>query len=118
MFEELLSNAFKRMDGAILCAVIDEEGIPVASYPRENENSEASELILQVLNELKQTINLISENNFGNTQEILIKTDRYILIIKPLKENYFLVSVLSTDAISGKARYILKIIEDDIKSQL
>jgi predicted regulator of Ras-like GTPase activity (Roadblock/LC7/MglB family) len=118
MFEDTLSNAFKRMDGAILCAVIDEEGIPVASYPHESESSEASELVLQVLNELKQTINLIKENNFGNTEEILIKTDRYILLIKPLNANYFLVSVLKTDAISGKARYILKVIEDDIKSQL
>jgi len=118
MFEDILTNAFKRMDGAILCAVIDEEGLPVASYPLENENSEASELILQILNELKQTISLIKENNFGNTEEITIKTDKYILIIKPLTESYFLASVLSTDAISGKARYVLRIIEDDIKSQL
>ncbi len=118
MFEDILSNAFRRIDGAILCAVIDEEGIPVASYPQENENPEATELILQVLNELKQTINLLRENNFGTTEEISIKTSRYILLIKPLNESYFLVSVLTTDAISGKARYILRVIEDDIKTQL
>ncbi|MCX7957918.1 MAG: hypothetical protein N3B13_02635, partial [Deltaproteobacteria bacterium] len=98
--------------------VIDEEGIPVASYPQENENTEATELILQVLNELKQTISLLKENNFGQTEEISIRTNRYILLIKPLNESYFLVSVLTTDAISGKARYVLRIIEDEIKAQL
>lgn len=118
MFEDILSNAFKRIDGAILCAVIDDEGIPIASYPSESNNSEASELVLQILNELKQTIYLIKENGFGITEEISIKTDKYILIIKPVKENYFLTSVLSTNAISGKARYVLRIIEDDIKNQL
>jgi len=118
MFEDILSNAFKKMDGAIFCAVIDEEGLPVASYPQQNESSEASELILQILNELKQTINLIRDNNFGKTEEITIRTDKYILIIKPLTESYFLTSVLNPQAISGKARYILRIIEDDIKSQL
>ncbi|MCX7943117.1 MAG: hypothetical protein N2746_01225 [Deltaproteobacteria bacterium] len=118
MFEEILSNAYRRIDGAIICAVIDEEGIPIALYPKENENAEATELILQVLNELKQTIILIKENNFGNTEEITIRTTKYILLIKPLNDNYFLVSVLSTNSISGKARYVLKIIEDDIKAQL
>ncbi len=118
MFEEVLSSAFKRMEGAILCVVLDDEGFPLASYPQENENPEALELILQILNELKQTISLISDNNFGKTVDISIKTDRFILIIKPLSQNYFLASVLKTDAISGKARYILRVIEDDIKAQL
>lgn len=118
MFEEILSGAFKRMDRAVLCALIDEEGIPVASYPAGSENTEASELILQVLNELKETISLLRENNFGETREISINTDRYILLIKPLKGSYFLASVLNTDAITGKARYILRIIEDDIKAEL
>lgn len=118
MFEDVLQKTFNRMDGAILCAVIDEEGIPIASFPQENENSEAGELVLQVLNELKQTITLITENNFGITEEITIKTNRYMVIIKPLKEIYFLVSVLTTDAIGGKARYLLKIIENDILAQL
>ncbi len=118
MFEDILKKTFDKMDGAILCAVIDEEGIPIASFPKENESSEAGELVLQILNELKQTISLIRENGFGTTDEITIKTDKFILIIKPIKDNYFLASVLSADAIGGKARYLLKVIEDDIRAQL
>ncbi len=107
MFTERLQKVAERIDGALALALIAKDGISVESYTKEES------LDLELLSaELMSQVRAVSQNHqelsVGEVQHFSVTTDRYILMIGALTEDYFLLLVLGADGSAGRARFELR----------
>ena len=57
-----------------------------------------------VLKEIRKTAEILS---LGEMEEISIRTDRFILVIRVLSSEYFVAMIINRDGNFGKARYLM-----------
>ncbi|MEM7583921.1 MAG: hypothetical protein AAF560_11110 [Acidobacteriota bacterium] len=107
MFAERLQKVADRIDGSLALSLIARDGIAVESYTRQDS------LDLELLSaELMSQVRAVSQNHqelsVGEVQHFSVITDRYILMIGALTEDYFLLLVLASGANAGRARFELR----------
>lgn len=107
MFADRLQQVTDRIDGAMALSLIAKDGIAVETYAKED----ALDLELLAA-ELMSQVRAVSQNHqelsVGQVKNFSVTTDRYILMIGALTEDYFLLLVLRAGANSGRARFELR----------
>lgn len=118
MFNEKLMDLIKNVDGSIGAILIGVDGITVSKYSTEEEYFDIEAVGIEfsvVFNDIK---NVVASINGGKSDEIVIKSEKYTIIIKTITEEYFLALVLKPNAITGKGKFWLKILSPDINKEL
>jgi predicted regulator of Ras-like GTPase activity (Roadblock/LC7/MglB family) len=107
MFRERLQNVADRIDGTLALSLIAKDGIPVETLA--NDDSLDIELLAA---ELMSQVRAVSQNHqelsVGEVKNFSVTTDRFVLMIGALTEDYYLLLVLHAGAGCGRARFELR----------
>ena len=107
MFVERLQQVADRIDGALALSLIAKDGIPVETYTRE-ESLDLELLAAELMSQVRAVSQNHQELSVGHVKHFSVTTDRFILMVGALTEEYFLLLVLGTGASSGRARFELR----------
>ena len=107
MFRERLQRVADRIDGALALSLIAKDGIPVETFTKE-ESLDLELLAAELMSQVRAVAQNHQELSVGEVLHFSVTTDRYILMIGALTEDYFLLLVLRADASSGLARFELR----------
>ncbi len=106
MFVERLRQVQNRIDGALTLAIVAQDGMPVESVSDQ-------EVDLEVLSaELMTQVRTISQNHqelaVGDVRHFSVTTDRMILMVTGITDEYYLLLVLAAGSNAGRARFELR----------
>ncbi len=112
-FATLLKNIVDPCPGAIGCALLGSDGIPIeqamASTPAartfEDEFAAAGVEFGRILDDTRKASDTLGG---GALRETVVSLSRFVLIFHIVDEEYFLVMALLPDGNLGKARYLLR----------
>lgn len=109
-FNERLRSIVHAVDGAIAASIMGIDGIPVDAYERRGDDSiELEPLLIEYSALIMQVQNSAQMFAAGQLEELSIKSERLVTIIRPVNREYFIALALSSDANFGKGRYLLRI---------
>ena len=107
MFTERLQEVADRIDGSLALSLIAKDGIPVETFTRE-ESLDLELLAAELMSQVRAVTQNHQELSVGRVQQFSVTTDRYVLMIGALTEEYYLLLVLAAGASSGRARFELR----------
>jgi predicted regulator of Ras-like GTPase activity (Roadblock/LC7/MglB family) len=107
MFVDRLNEIKRRIEGTVALALVARDGMQVESI------SSNSDIDLEVLSaELMTQVRAISQNHqelsVGSVRHLSVITDRMVMMVSAVADDYFLLLVLEPGANTGKARFELR----------
>ena len=107
MFSEILQRIVEETGGGIGAVLMGYDGIAIDQYFAPDEELDLHMVVVEysnVLKEIRKTADILS---LGDMEEISIRTDRFIIVIRILNNEYFVAMVISRDGNFGKGRYLM-----------
>jgi predicted regulator of Ras-like GTPase activity (Roadblock/LC7/MglB family) len=107
MFSEILQRIVEETGGGIGAVLMGYDGIAIDQYFASDEALDLHMVVVEysnVLKEIRKTADILS---LGDMEEISIRTDRFIIVIRMLNEEYFVALVINRDGNFGKGRYLM-----------
>ena len=107
MFSEILQRIVEQTGGGVGAVLMGYDGIAIDQFFAPDEEIDLQMIVVEfsnVLKEIRKTAEILS---LGDMEEISIRTDRFIIVIRMLNEDYFVALVINRDGNFGKGRYLL-----------
>ena len=107
MFSEILQRIVAGTGGGIGAVSMGYDGIAIDQYFAPDEELDLHMVVVEysnVLKEIRKTADILS---LGDMEEISIRTDRLIIVIRVLNDEYFVALVINRDGNFGKGRYLM-----------
>jgi predicted regulator of Ras-like GTPase activity (Roadblock/LC7/MglB family) len=107
MFNEILQRIVEETGGGVGAVLMGYDGISIDQYFAPDEELDLQMVVVEysnVLKEIRKTAEILS---LGDMEEISIRTDRFIIVIRMLNEEYFVALVINRDGNFGKGRYLM-----------
>ena len=107
MFSEILQRIVDETAGGVGAVLMGYDGIAVDQHFLPEEGIDLQMVAVEysnVLKEIRKTAELLK---LGDMEEVSIKTERYIIVIRMVTEEYFVALTLRRDGNFGKGRYLL-----------
>jgi len=107
MFNEILQRIVEETGGGIGAVLMGYDGIAIDQYFAADETLDLQMVVVEysnVLKEIRKTADILS---LGDMVEISIRTDRFIIVIRVLNDEYFVALVINHDGNFGKGRYLM-----------
>ena len=107
MFSEILQRIVEETGGGIGAVLMGYDGIAIDQFFAPDEELDLQMVVVEysnVLKEIRKTADILS---LGDMEEISIRTDRFIIVIRMLNEEYFVALVINRDGNFGKGRYLM-----------
>ena len=107
MFSEILQRIVEETGGGIGAVLMGYDGIAIDQFFSPDEELDLQMVVVEysnVLKEIRKTAEILS---LGEMEEISIRTDRFIIVIRMLNEEYFVALVIARDGNFGKGRYLM-----------
>jgi len=107
MFSEILQRIVEETGGGIGAVLMGYDGIAIDQFFSPDEELDLHMVVVEysnVLKEIRKTAEILS---LGEMEEISIRTDRFIIVIRMLNEEYFVALVIARDGNFGKGRYLM-----------
>ena len=108
MFSEILQRIVEGTGGGIGAVLMGYDGIAIDQFFSPDEELDLQMVVVEysnVLKEIRKTAEILS---LGEMEEISIRTDRFIIVIRILNDEYFVALVIAHDGNFGKGRYLMK----------
>ena len=107
MFSEILQKIVSETGGGIGAVLMGFDGISIEQFFSPDEELDVQLLAVEYSTILKEIRNTAEILNLGHMEEVSIRTDRLIIIIRVLSDDYFVALVLHDKGNFGKGRYLL-----------
>ena len=107
MFSEILQRIVEETGGGIGAVLMGYDGIAIDQYFAPDEELDLQMVVVEysnVLKEIRKTADILS---LGDMEEISIRTDRFIIVIRILNDEYFVAMVINRDGNFGPARSLM-----------
>ncbi len=107
MFSEILQKIVEETGGGIGAVLMGYDGIAIDQFFSPEKDVDVQMVVVEysnVLKEIRKTAEILS---LGEMEEISIRTDRFILVIRVLSSEYFVAMIIDRDGNFGKARYLM-----------
>jgi predicted regulator of Ras-like GTPase activity (Roadblock/LC7/MglB family) len=108
MFGEILQEIVTGTPGAIGAVLMGYDGIAIDQHFRSHEGEELSLVAVEYANVLKEIRKTAEILNTGHMEEVSVKTERLLVILRTLGDEYFVALTLERDGNYGKGRYLLR----------
>ena len=118
MFTEILKKVVDNVDGGIGGLVMGLDGIAVDSYIRQAERLDITTVGMEFSFILTQVRKAAESLQVGNCEEMTVKAERLLLVVRMLDDRYFCAVVLSPEGNFGKARYLMRLAPPRLTEQL
>ncbi len=118
MFQKLLDEAIRKVDGALACSLVGFDGIPVeTAYSGERQGIDPGTLGTELANHVATLARTFSALEIGPLAELTLTGGRLWSVIRLLGPNYFLVLLLKPGANIGKGRFMLRVVAPRIRKE-
>lgn len=107
MFEQILRDIASKIEDAQCILVSGVDGIPIEKVIQDS-GVNIDMLLAEFTTILRNTTQTAEEVNAGQLEEILILSNRMVLMMKAITPEYFLMMVLPENCNLGRARFELK----------
>lgn len=107
MFRERLEDVADRIDGTLALSLIAKDGIAVETFTRKD-SLDLELLAAELMSQVRAVAQNHQELSVGQVKNFSVITDRYVLMVGALTEDYFLLLVLKAGSSSGRARFELR----------
>ena len=107
MFSEILQKIVDETGGGIGAVLMGYDGIAIDQYFSSEQELDVQMIVIEysnVLKEIRKTAEILS---LGEMEEISIRTDRFIIVIRVLSSEYFVATIINQDGNFGKCRYLM-----------
>jgi predicted regulator of Ras-like GTPase activity (Roadblock/LC7/MglB family) len=107
MFSDILQRIVEETSGGIGAVLMGYDGIAIDQFFAPDEELDLQMVVVEysnVLKEIRKTAEILS---LGEMEEISIRTDRFIIVIRMLNEEYFVALVIDREGNFGKGRYLM-----------
>ena len=107
MFSDILESIVDETRGGLGAVLMGYDGIAIEEHFKPFEGIDFQLIAVEYANILKEIKNTVHILESGNMEEVTIKTDRFIVLIRILNDDYFVALTLEKDGNFGKGRYLL-----------
>jgi predicted regulator of Ras-like GTPase activity (Roadblock/LC7/MglB family) len=107
MFNEVLQNIVEGVGGGIGAVLMGYDGIAIDQYFLPHEEMELQLVAVEYANILKDIRKTAEILNSGVLEEVSIRTEMFLVIVRIINEDFFVALTLRRDGNFGKGRYLL-----------
>jgi predicted regulator of Ras-like GTPase activity (Roadblock/LC7/MglB family) len=119
MFGDILGNAVSTVQGANAAVLMGFDGILVDLFNgKEGESVDIESMGMEFSVLLREVRNASELLNAGAANELTIRTDRLLAVLRVINDEYFVAMALSPEGNIGKARYVLRTMAPKIISEI
>lgn len=118
MFQESLREVVQGVDGGLASTVMDFDGIPLDSYSRTGAPFDIETVGVEASVLVKSIQRATTVLDAGDTQEVSIRSDKIVTLIRVVNDTYFVTLTLEPRGNLGKARYLLRLLAPKLAREL
>jgi predicted regulator of Ras-like GTPase activity (Roadblock/LC7/MglB family) len=118
MFRDALRDVVEGVEGGLAGMVMDFEGIPLDSYSVNQVPVDIEAVGIEASVLVKSIRRATEMLEAGDTDEVSIKSERMVTLIRVLNDTYFVALTLQPGGNLGKGRYLLRTLAPRLKSEL
>ncbi len=111
-----ISEILKRENSVVAAIILDKDGIVVAEETKLG-NKSAQEMAIEYSTVMKQILKVTDYLNVGELEEILVYTEKSIIVIRLITRDYYLILITNTDGNIGKAKYLAKLAGERLEKE-
>ncbi len=108
MFDETLKAILSKSDGAVGALIMGLDGICVARAGGKDASIDVDMIAAEYTTLLRKSMRNTEDAALGSLSEIVVASERFAFLIKPITAEYFLILVLKADCGLGRARFELR----------
>jgi predicted regulator of Ras-like GTPase activity (Roadblock/LC7/MglB family) len=115
-FEDIIREAVEGVDGGIGGIIMGKDCIPVEQYIKGEYDLQSIWVeYAALLDDIKKISNSLS---IGNTEELLFSTEKFVILMKIINDEYFISLILLPNGNIGKGRFKLSRAVYKVKEEL
>lgn len=107
MFNEILQRIVDETSGALGAILMGYDGIAIDQYFKPREGLDLPLVAVEYSNVLKEIRRTAEILDTGAMEEVVVKTESLMVVIRTLTDEYFIALTLERDGNFGKGRYLL-----------
>jgi predicted regulator of Ras-like GTPase activity (Roadblock/LC7/MglB family) len=108
MFNDILKDLVEGVGGGTGAVLMGYDGIAIDQYFRPNEELDLQLVAVEYANILKDIRRTAEILDSGTLEEVSIRTEMFLVIVRIINEDFFVALTLRRDGNFGKARYLLQ----------
>jgi len=106
-FSDIMKEVVNGTEGALGAMVVGLDGIPVEEFTVSNE-LDLQSMTVEYSALLKEIEKGSQASQMGSTKEVTVITDKAMIMLRRLNDEYFLVLVVKPEGNFGKGRFLLR----------
>lgn len=118
MFAETLQKVVDNVEGGLGAVIMGLDGIPVETYTRQADRVDINTVGMEFSFILTQVRKASESVKVGAFEEMTVKADRLVLVLRMLSPQYFLGVAIANDGNFGKCRYLMRLAAPRLIAQL
>ncbi len=119
MFRDTLQKMVDRLDGGVAGILMGFDGIAVDHYSREGQDEIDIQTVgMELAHAITQMRKAVERLDLGEAAEITMRTDKLVVLIYVLSQEYFVACAVRPDTSFGKARYVMRLAAPQIRAEL
>ncbi len=107
MFSKILQKIVDETGGGIGAVLMGYDGIAIDQFFSPDAEVDLQMVVVEYSNVLKEIRKTAEVLSLGEMEEISLRTDRFILVIRMLNEEYFVALIINREGNFGKGRFLL-----------
>lgn len=111
-----ISEILLREQSVVAAIILDKDGIVVAEESKTGDKN-AQELAVEYSTVMKQILKVTDYLNVGALEEILVYTEKSIIVIRLITREYYLILIVNSDGNIGKAKYLAKLTGERLEKE-
>jgi hypothetical protein len=108
MFGERLQRVKDRISGVVAVSLVAKDGIPVESVGKDGDGLDLEMLSAELMSQVRTVAQNHQELAVGQVRQFSVTTDRFVMMVGAITEDYYLLIVLDPGASFGRARFELR----------
>lgn len=116
VFEDVLDRVVSRTPGVRFVTVTDTDGIEVARKSV-RADKDAQTLAAEYTTLLRTVISLARDQGIGDLRDLQVATEKMTALLVAITKEYYLVALLEPDAVTGRARFHMKMAGQDLERE-
>ncbi len=117
-FREHIQRIVQSTPGAVACTIMGFDGIAIDTFETGNGEVDIPNLLVEYSAAAQQLRRSAAQSPAGVFRELVVQSQLLSAILRPLNEEYFLAVVLAPNALTGKARYLMRVASGPIAKEL
>jgi predicted regulator of Ras-like GTPase activity (Roadblock/LC7/MglB family) len=118
LFAETLKKVVDNVEGGIAAVIMGLDGISVDTYIKLADRVDVNTVAMEFSFILSQVRKAGESLAVGNLEELSVKAQRLLLVCRMISPQYFIAIVMAPEGNFGKARYLARLAQPQLVSQL